>query len=160
MILGFFTAYSMNFFCSQYLYLSMLALLSGVRHYSQMLIWMPQPICFKHCTEVCSEAFASKGAHLSSAKLAWLWPRAAGTDRGCHVAWNHSEHRQAPLMYLYRRKVHVHLPSTWEPDASSEWKQRVKTATGHGDILLRSVSLAKFREHSTQALPLNWASSE
>lgn len=65
-ILCFFTAYSMNFFSSQYLYLSMLALLSGLLHYSQMFIWMPQHICFKHCTKVCSEAFASKGAHLCS----------------------------------------------------------------------------------------------
>lgn len=65
-ILSFFTAYSVNFFCSQSLYLSMLALLSGLLHYSQMLIWVPQHICFKRRTKVCSEAFASKGAHLCS----------------------------------------------------------------------------------------------
>lgn len=114
---------------------------------------------FQALYKVGSEAFASKGAHLSSVKLAWLWPRAAGADRGCHVAWNHSEHRQAPLMYLYRRKVHVHLPSTWS-QMPVQSEKRGKTATGRGDMPLRSLSLAKFREHSTQALPLKCASSE
>lgn len=37
-----------------------------LHHYNQMLIWMPQHICFKHCTKVCSEVFASKGALLCS----------------------------------------------------------------------------------------------
>lgn len=150
----------MYFFCSQYLYLSMLALWSGLHHCNQ--IWMPHHICFKHCTKVYSEAFASKRAHPCS-ELSKTCMSLAQSSRdweelscGLESLWTQA----GPAHVFVQKEGACASPKHLEPDASSESKQRGTTATGHADMLPRSLSCAKFREHSTQALPLNWTSRE
>lgn len=51
-------------------------------------------------------------------------------------------------------------PKQLEPMASTEQEQGEETDTDHGDMLLRSLSLAEVRGLSIQALPLNWGSTE
>lgn len=110
----------MNFFCSQYLYLSMLALWSGLHHCNQ--IWMPHHICFKHCTKVYSEAFASKRAHPFS-ELSKTCMSLAQSSRdweelscGLESLWTQA----GPAHVFVQKEGACASPKHLEPDASSE----------------------------------------
>lgn len=118
----------MDSFCSQYLYFSMLALLSDLLNYSQLLVWMPWHIFFQHCTKVCLQRLLQGREFvcaLSSARLTWPIAQGSTYREGLPCECSHSEQGQTPLRYLYRGNVYVHPPSS-----GSQWPVRSENREG------------------------------
>lgn len=131
--------HSMDTFCSPYLYFSMLALLSDLLHYSQLLVWMPQHIFFKHCTKVCLHRLLQVKELCcapSSARLTWHTAQGSTYWEGLPQSLQSLWRRADPTRVFLQKEGICASPKQSEPVASTDWEQGGKTATGHGDMLL------------------------